>query len=333
VVVVAETREADPAARNALRDRIVMLAAIHLNGPPDEVLLVPAHTVLKTSSGKIRRSEMRELYDTGSLVTHPRAVWWQVTRLFARAALAASRRVVRDIAAIGFGMYCWVVFTLIAFASLVPLALVARPDARSRLVRASARLFLKCSRIPVEVDGLEHLSAARPAVIAVNHASYVDAIVLTAVLPPDVHFVAKREFAQAPVLGSVLRKVSAYFVDRDDPATGVEDTREVAAAVGRGERVVFFPEGTFTRAPGLAPFRLGAFAISVETGAPVVPVVLRGTRSVLRDQRWLPSRSPVSVRAQAPIMPTGQGWSAALALRERVRGIMLGACGEPDLSP
>ena len=129
------------------------------------------------------------------------------------------------------------------------------------------------------VEGLENLPAGKSGSIVVNHASYIDAFVLLAVLPAGVHFAAKREFARMPLFACVLRRLGTYFVERVDPARGVEDTREIAAAVGRGETVVFFPEGTFSRAPGLAAFRLGAFAVSAETGAPVVPIVLRGTRS------------------------------------------------------
>ena len=133
-------------------------------------------------------------------------------------------------------------------------------------------------------------------------------------------------------MGWLLRRLGAYFVERVDPSRGVEDTREVATAVGRGETVVFFPEGTFSRAPGLAAFRLGAFVVSAETGAPVIPIVLRGTRSVLREHRWLPVRYPVEVSVEPLIAPTGRDWSSAVALRDRVREVMLRHCGEPDLA-
>lgn len=159
--------------------------------------------------------------------------------------------------------------------------------------------MLRAVGIPLSVEGLEHLPADKPAVIVVNHASYIDAIVLVAVLRSAVHFAAKREFARIPLLGFVLRRLGTYFVERVDPARGVEDTRELAAAVGRGESVVFFPEGTFSHAPGLTAFRLGAFVVSAEADVPVVPIVLHGTRSVLREHRWPPIRVPVAVKRAA----------------------------------
>ncbi len=182
------------------------------------------------------------------------------------------------------------------------------------------------------MKGLDHLQGGKPAVIVVNHASYVDALVVLAVVPRVIHFAAKREFVRSRLFSLVLRRVGSYFVERIDPAGGIEDTRELAAAVGRGETIVFFPEGTFSRIPGLAAFRLGAFVVSASTSVPIVPVALRGTRSVLRADRWLPIRYPVAVTVQPPLTPDGNDWSAAVRLRDQVRQIMLRHCGEPDVA-
>jgi 1-acyl-sn-glycerol-3-phosphate acyltransferase len=134
------------------------------------------------------------------------------------------------------------------------------------------------------------------------------------------------------MLGRALRHLGTHFVDRVDSAGGIEDTRELATAVERGERIISFPEGTFSRAPGLARFHLGAFAVSAATGAPVVPTVLRGTRSVLRDTQWLPIRHPITVSVLPVVMPDGADWSASMRLRDAVRACMLHHCGEPDLA-
>jgi acyl carrier protein len=331
VVVVAETNRSDSISRAALRDRIIALAVIHLNGPADEVLLVPPRTVLKTSSGKIRRNACRELYEKGLLEASRRAVWLQLAGLIRQAGVASLRRIGHGVAGVGYGIYCWLVFLLLSGAGLIALALLSIPQARYRVAHIIARKMLRAVGIPVSVDGLEHLPAGKPAVLVVNHASYIDAMVLVATLTSDVHFAAKREFARMPLFGFTLRRLGTYFVERVDAARGVEDTHELAAAVGRGESVVFFPEGTFSRAPGLAAFRLGAFVVSAEADVPVVPIVLRGTRSVLRDHRWLPIRYPVAVSVQPPIMPAGRGWSAAVRLRDQVRDVILRQCGEPDL--
>ncbi len=332
VVVVVETNQTDVAPRAALRERIMALAAVHLNGPADEVLLVPPRTILKTSSGKIRRAACRELFEKGLLTAPRRAAWVQLARLFGRALVAALRRLGHALARAAFALYSWLILALLALGALPLIALVPGTRARYRVAHVAAKALLRACRIPLAVEGRERLPAGRPVVIAVNHASYVDALVLLAVLPAEVRFAAKREFSRTPLLGYALRRLGAYFVERVDPAGGIEDTREVAAGVDRGEAIVFFPEGTFSRAPGLAPFRLGAFAVSAAAGVPVVPIVLRGTRSVLRADRWLPVRYPVAVSVLAPVEPAGRDWSAAVTLRQQVRESMLRECGEPDLA-
>ena len=77
---------------------------------------------------------------------------------------------------------------------------------------------------------------------------------------------------------------------------------------------------------------MGAFAAAAEAGVPVVPVGIRGTRSVLRSDQWLPRRAPLRVLIGDPVMPSGSDLTAAAALRASVRERVLSLCGEPDLA-
>jgi 1-acyl-sn-glycerol-3-phosphate acyltransferase len=332
VIVVAEAKPTDADSRAALRDRIVALAQVHLNGPPDEVLLVAPRTVLKTSSGKIRRAACRELYEKRLLEAPRRAVWRQLATLAARAAAAELRRGAQACARTIYGTFAWLVALVVAAAMLPLIGVAGSAPARFRIARTAARALFRICGLPLEVEGLQHYAVGKPAVIVANHASYLDAFAIIAALPGELHFAAKREFSRMPLIGFVLRRLGTYFVERVDPAGGIEDTRELVTAVNGGEAAVFFPEGTFSRAPGVASFRLGAFAVSAATGAPIVAIVLRGTRSVLREGRWLPTRHAISVAVQSPVVADGRDWSAAVRLRDRVRDAMLRQCGEPDLA-
>ena len=332
VVVVAETSQRDDTVRAALSERIQAQASIHLDGPADEVLLVSARTVLKTSSGKIRRSACRELYESGSLGARPRAVWVQLAGLAARAAASSLRRIARALVAVAYGAYAWTVSAAVAAVAVAGLCLIPRADARYRFAHRAARGLLRILRIRLDIAGADRLPTLSPAILVANHASYVDAMVVLAAVPSPVRFVAKRELARVRAIAYLLRRLGTLFVERDEAARGVEDTRELCAAVRSGASLFVFPEGTFTRAPGLRPFRLGAFSVSAETAVPVVPVVLRGTRSLLREHRWLPSRRPLSVEVAAPLMPAGHDWSSALALRTRARAAILERLQEYDLA-
>jgi 1-acyl-sn-glycerol-3-phosphate acyltransferase len=156
--------------------------------------------------------------------------------------------------------------------------------------------------------------------------------VLAAVLP-GTSFVAKRELANVSIARFFLRRLGTEFVERFDRQRGAEDTERLVEAAQRGQSLVMFPEGTFGRAAGLRPFRMGAFVVAAQTHTPIVPVALRGTRSILRDGSWFPRWGPVSVSIGQPIAPRGGDWSAALALRDAVRRELLARCGEPDLAP
>jgi 1-acyl-sn-glycerol-3-phosphate acyltransferase len=100
-------------------------------------------------------------------------------------------------------------------------------------------------------------------------------------------------------------------------ATAVEFA--FVAKRGLADSLFFFPEGTFVRAPGLLPFRLGAFKAAVETGRPVVPIELRGTREILPGDTWLPKPGPITVAIGPPIAPRAVGWQEMVRLRDLTR--------------
>ncbi len=167
--------------------------------------------------------------------------------------------------------------------------------------------------------------------MASNHASYSDVPVLLTLLPADVLFVAKKEIASWPFIGTFIRRVGHLTVDREDSGQSVAAAAEVARAVEEGRSVLVFPEATFTAATGLRPFRLGVFKTAVETGVPVVPLALKGTRRLLREGAWLPRPGTIRLWVGAPIAPEGTGWKAVVALRDRVREAIAAHCGEPRL--
>jgi 1-acyl-sn-glycerol-3-phosphate acyltransferase len=111
----------------------------------------------------------------------------------------------------------------------------------------------------------------------------------------------------------------------------VADAARVTAAVRGGAVVCVFPEGTFVRRAGLLPFRLGAFKAAVEAGCPVVPVAIRGTRSVLAADSWLPRPRRVDVTVGAPLHPVGDGWREIARVRDLARAEIARASSEPAM--
>jgi 1-acyl-sn-glycerol-3-phosphate acyltransferase len=332
VVVLAETRATDEAQRAALVAQINRAAATLIAGPPDEVVLAPPHAVRKTSSGKIRRLATREAYEGGLLGARPRSVIWG--ELAVMALRAARGRLVqwrRGIATIGYACYVWTALAAMTAVAFACGFVLPKRLARGAM-RAVARGAFRLAGIGVTVEGLERIPSQGPVVAAANHTSYADGLLFYALLPNRFTFAAKESFKRNPLTRIALAKAGAFFVERFDPARGIEDTRELTRITTGGGAVAVFPEGTFTRTPGLRPFRMGAFVIAASTGAPLVPIAFRGARSVLRANDWIVRRGVIRVVVAEPIMPDGTDWNAAVRLRDRARAEILRYCGEPDLA-
>jgi 1-acyl-sn-glycerol-3-phosphate acyltransferase len=330
IVVLAETRESDPGRRQELQARINDLAVYVIGMPADDVVLASPHTVLKTSSGKIRRTASRELYESGAS-TGARAVWWQIVRLTWSAIVPQMRRSLRAAGDRLYGLYVALLLVVLASVTWIACSAMPRTDWCWRLTHRMARWLLRLAGLRFEVRGLERLPAGRAWVVAANHASFLDGPVLMAALAHPMRFIAKRELLDNFVSRIFLRRIGTEFVDRFDAQRGAEDTGRFVGIVRAGSSLAVFPEGTFRRMPGLLPFRMGAFVAAAQAGAPVVPVTLRGTRSVLREGQWLFRRGVISVTISESIEPAGTDWTAAINLRDRTRAEILRLCAEPDL--
>jgi 1-acyl-sn-glycerol-3-phosphate acyltransferase len=332
LVVVAETRERDHARRDALRAQINRLAVDLVGGPADDIVLAPPHSVLKTSSGKLRRAATRERYELGLVGAGGRAVWWQIVRLALRGTWARARHAIGDAPAALYGAWSWLVFGVAAVAGFVAAFVIPGLAARQAAGRALARFVAAGTGLRIEVEGAEHLPRARAFVLVANHASYVDPIVVMAALPTRVAFVAKAELQQNWVVRRLLGALGTRFVERFDAARGIEDTRALAEAARGGESLAFFPEGTFVREPGLLAFRMGAFVLAAQHDLPVVPVAVVGTRKALPAGVWRLRPAKLRVLVGEPIVPTGDDWPAAVRLRDAARAYLLAHSGEPDAS-
>jgi 1-acyl-sn-glycerol-3-phosphate acyltransferase len=331
LIVVAETRETDAGAREALRASARDVASDIFGAAPHAIVLAPPHSLPKTSSGKIRRNAARTLYETGRLrAPGGAAVSGQVLRLWLAGVVPTFRRWGRSLADNLYAAWWWTVLAIGFVVGWAAVMILPRLDWRWRAVRAVARAALAAMAAPVSVKGGERLACAN-AILVFNHSSYADALVLAAVLPGEPAFVAKKELAGQIVAGTALPRLGALFVERYDVAESLADAEALTRAARRGGSIVFFPEGGFTRRPGLSAFHLGAFKTAADTGLAIIPAAIRGTRSMLRSDQWFPRRAAISVEVAEPIKPGGRDFQSALRLRDAAREAVLARCGEPDI--
>jgi 1-acyl-sn-glycerol-3-phosphate acyltransferase len=308
LVVAAEVRNALDSAR--ISSDITRAISEAIGVPPDRIELLPPHSIAKTSSGKLRRSDTRRLFMDGKLGKKIQPVWMQVAKLAARGALprisAWLRKGFARAAELIWGVYA---LSMIGglFVGLWACVLVAPSrQAAARLTQAFARWMLGCVGIRVALKGgdlLREINTSGPWIFAPNHSSYLDILVIMAYVPAGAHFVAKSEVAKWPIIGSILVRGGHLAFDRHDPKARLQQAEVVEDALRHGESVVIFPEGTFTEAAGIRPFQLGAFKSAVATGRPVCPVAVRGAREILRDQTYMPSFGRVSIEFGPLILP------------------------------
>ncbi|WP_324425712.1 AMP-binding protein [Azohydromonas sp.] len=325
LVVLAEVdpRRAPDAA--ALRDAVAQAVVGAIGEPADEIVLAPPHTVLKTSSGKVRRAACRELVEQGRVGRATPGARRQWLRLAAGAVALRARAAAGALGAAWFGARASLLFWLLAPpAWLVTLGL-RRPQAAWAFGHRAARTLLRLGGVPLTVDGLAHLRDGRPAMLVCNHGSYADGMVLVAALPRPCVFVAKRELEHQCVAGPFLRHLGAVFVERVQAQRGVADAQRLAALARDGHTLLVFPERTFVDEPQLLPFHLGAFLAAAQAGVPVLPLVLTGTRTLLPGERRWPRRAALRLRIEAPIevpRDAADAFAAAVRLRDAAQAVI-----------
>ncbi|MCS6947184.1 MAG: 1-acyl-sn-glycerol-3-phosphate acyltransferase, partial [Steroidobacteraceae bacterium] len=333
LIVIAESHVTDSAERKRLAQAVNAAIVDRIGEPPDDVVIAPPRTILKTSSGKLRRAATRAAYEHGTLAPRHLSTARTALRL-AMLDLVGRARQMRDRALhIGRGIYVW---SLAAIAALpIWLAGVVPPSAGARWqgVRLFARVMLRLWGVRVVPHPAGPVSLPAGSIVVGNHASYLDACVLVSLIRQPLRFVAKAELARYAIIRIFLRRLGAEFVERGSASASQRDVEQLACSTD--QRPLFiFPEGTFGRAAGLRPFHLGAFEIAVRRGAIVLPLALRGVRAILRDGEWVPRRGTVHVLLGEPLAPAATApdpFQAAVQLRDAARGFIAQHCGEPVL--
>lgn len=199
---------------------------------------------------------------------------------------------------------------------------------RRNIARNAARAVFSLTGSSPQIEGLEHLPD-EPAVAVANHASYLDGILLTAVLPAQFHFVIKREVTRIPVAHFLLRRIGAHFVERSDKRRGATDVRSILQTANTGGSLAFFPEGTFHIETGIRRFRNGAFAVAFRGEMPLIPIAIIGTRHMLPAGNTLPRQSRLKVRIHPMFRP--ESHQTVEAAMRYCRDQIVRSSGEPDL--
>ncbi|CEG61208.1 AMP-binding protein [Legionella micdadei] len=329
LIIVAESYALEKEKQKTICAEITEKMMTALEIAPDVIFLVPPKTVPKTSSGKLRRSACKQAYLQGKLIKKHKSITWQLVKLFSKSIYRTIRNGFFYLGKLAYTIY----FVLILFVVLIPVwfgVLLFPRTIAAKITRIGARSVFKLGLCPIHLEGEANLKSEAPMIFIANHASYSDALVLTALLPPGTLFTAKNELLKTPVIRTFIKKLGHLVIDRMDFVKSVENKNQIEEAILKKNSVIFFPEGTFTYATGLRPFKLGAFTVAVETKTALCPIAISGTRTFLRADSYLLTPGSIRIVIGKPLYPKEDGgWDEIIMLHNRARLEIAKYCGEP----
>ncbi len=190
----------------------------------------------------------------------------------------------------------------------------------------------------LHVEGGEFIPRTGPALVAANHVSFLDPVVIGVAVPRQVHFMAKKELFRVRPFGWLLRQYQVFPVNRR--GIDLQAIKQAILLLEQGEVVVIFPEGTRGDGIQLRPARPGIGLIAARTGAPVIPVLHRGTEKVLPRGAWLLRPHRVTVKFGEPLrFPEAQAgeWQGQVVafsqtIMERIAALKVRSEGGDGLS-
>ena len=176
--------------------------------------------------------------------------------------------------------------------------------------------------------GMEHVDRNKSYVIVLNHNATVDIPTLYYVLL-NFRWVSKREVFAIPFFGQFLMLHGDICIDRGRAAEALEQlVREGRKWIARGASVAIFPEGTRSKDGEIHRFKAGAFTLAKEAGVEILPVVLDGTRTLVKKSRMFNWGNRITLRVLPPVPVEEVRGTETHVLMERVRERMCAALAE-----
>jgi 1-acyl-sn-glycerol-3-phosphate acyltransferase len=155
-----------------------------------------------------------------------------------------------------------------------------------------------------------------------NHQSNFDIPVLLGHLTVQFRWLAKKELFKIPIFGHAMRNVGYISIDRSDRQSAFESLKVAAEKIKSGVSVLIFPEGTRSRDGKIRPFKKGGFVMAIDSGVPIVPVVITGTRSIMPKGRFRVYPGHVSMVIHKPIETSIYTPETKDGLMEKVRRVI-----------
>ncbi|MEM9074931.1 MAG: lysophospholipid acyltransferase family protein [Myxococcota bacterium] len=193
-------------------------------------------------------------------------------------------------------------------------------EACDRRLNEWAENAVRLAEINLHIRGEEHVREAPSALVMSNHQSAYDIFTLMHAYPHSLRMIAKKQMFALPIMGGGMKAAGFISLDRSDHQKAMDALEEAKRVMTSGIHVWIAPEGTRSDDGALLPFRKGGFMMAIQSGAPILPVTINGTRDVLpaKDFRVRKGRQ-VTITYHPPIDPSDYGLERRNELIQTVR--------------
>ncbi len=175
----------------------------------------------------------------------------------------------------------------------------------------------------MKVSGQENLRDDQNYVFVANHRSYLDTATMFAYTGRRMGFVAKKELAQVPIVGTLMPYVNILKIDRSNSAKALQTMNDIREIFEKGISIGIFAEGTRAYPNELLPFKKGAFHLALQAQAPIVPVAIKNTDWLMGKKTGLAFPGTIEVVLLPPIETKGLTPEKDLdELLKKVRGVI-----------
>lgn len=222
--------------------------------------------------------------------------------------------------------WCWIFPTVMFLLVAPPVMLVASIFRRKHwlypVCHWGAAFWLKWCGAKVKVSGQENLQATENYIFVANHRSYLDTATMFAYTGRRMGFVAKKELAQVPIVGTLMPYVNILKIDRSNSIKALETMNEIREVFEKGISIGIFAEGTRAYPNQLLPFKKGAFHLALQTNAAIVPVSIKNTDWMMGKKTGVAYSGTIEVMILPPIETKGLDTEDLPELMKKVRGMI-----------
>lgn len=200
------------------------------------------------------------------------------------------------------------------------------------IVRTGVRALIRLGARPI-TSGFENVPKTGGFIVASNHLSFLDSVIIQAILPRQVRFFAKADYWSQPGLkGKIMRgffdSVGSIPVERSDQSASVNALNQLVDFIAAGDGVGIYPEGTRSRDGKLYRGRTGVGWLALTTGVPVIPVGLIGTDKLQPPGKSIILPRKFEIRVGAPIQVEKLGPKHGLPIRRETTDRVMEAIAE-----